>query len=132
MTDYSLIRSGQPPLAFRGELLSEVMPPEAAIPKLKRWHVVRLYRTAAGQYVLEIEFHTVYDPSQVDVEVADDVEDLRLICERYCDDIPEIVAYPVTDRFRERQKELIVRKLQDHFEAAVAQILNRPEFAERI
>lgn len=60
MKTYRIDRTGEIPLAFTGELVGQADGQWAAGREQSRWHDLRLYHTAGGQYVLHAEYHTLW------------------------------------------------------------------------
>lgn len=58
MTTITLLRSGKRPLSFVGELLAHADTHRNSGPSNTRWWAVSVYRTAAGRFVLALEWHT--------------------------------------------------------------------------
>ena len=58
MKQCRLQRTGEPWLAFEGELIAQSNGQWAAGKEQKRWHDLRLYRTAGGEYVVHVVYRT--------------------------------------------------------------------------
>ena len=78
MADYTLPRTGDRPLAFRGELLAESDGEVTDGQHNNRYHALALYRTASGRLVAHVAYHTewVGEQESSTVYVADTPADL--------------------------------------------------------
>ena len=86
--EYRLRRDGLPPLTFQGEMVLERSNRWVSGREKTRWHVVRVYRTLRGRWVLEVVYRTLWQ-GELDshqVRVLDDLEGLRQAVE---DLVPE-------------------------------------------
>ena len=61
MNIYTIKRTGQSPIKFSGNLLSETGGNYFNGQQLNRYHRLRLYKTASKRYVLEIEYRTCWE-----------------------------------------------------------------------
>jgi hypothetical protein len=55
-----VLRTGQPPLRFAGELAAEASSKEHQGPLQNRWHEIAVYRTAGGKLVASVVFRTIW------------------------------------------------------------------------
>ena len=66
MTSYTLIRTGQPPLVFKGHEIASVNGPWAHGVEQDGYHNLAVYRTDNGKYVLSIQYRTQWPDERRD------------------------------------------------------------------
>jgi len=134
MAEFKLRRSGRAPLKFNGELLAEASSrSEKKSNRKTSGHLVRIYRTAAGKYVLQIEYGSDYrqETPAWTAEVCDKASDVRSMLETY-DPALDVTGYPPEPSFAARQK-ILLDETRRRFSAIVSEILESDDdFAERI
>ena len=64
MTDYTLPRTGDSPLTFRGDLIAEADSQARQGPAETRWYELAVYRTAGGSYVVAVGFRSRWQGEQ--------------------------------------------------------------------
>lgn len=128
-----LKRTGDAPLAFVGELISEV---SSKTPNSSRWHEIGIYRTAQGNWVLEIVYRTQWE-GELDNHVAlwlthtpGEMLDIGAALKHY-DPTSHVQGYPPNEFYRDRQARLLA-DMQRRYDDLVTQLLDSPEFALRI
>lgn len=78
MQTITLNRTGDRPLKFAGEMITEADTRENQGPGQNRWWELALYRSDSGKYVLAIEYHSQWQGEHAShtAYVCDDAEDL--------------------------------------------------------
>lgn len=131
MTDYRLRRSGQAPLRFAGELLYERDSRRAGAggQERNRWHAVRIYRTDAMAYVVQVAYRSTWQGEQDhdEVTVLDSAAELGRVLESY-DPCAYLLGFPPGEQYEERRQR-IEAILRADWGAIVGEILDRDEFA---
>ena len=134
MAEFKLRRSGRAPLKFNGELLAEASSrAEKKTNRKASWHEIRVYRTAGGKYVLQVEYNSDYrqETPAWTAEVCDKASDVRSMLETY-DPTLDVTGFPPEPSFASRQKTLL-DETRRRFSAIVSEILEADDdFAERI
>jgi hypothetical protein len=132
MEEIKLKRTGELPLVFTGELLKEADGIGLKGKSDRRWHVIRLYRTAQSRrYVLAIEYHTQQQGESEDYQalvLGPDKQHL-IAALRSFSPIPDGIGYPRAEQFAKRQCEL-EEGLRRRFQVLVSEILDGIEGAE--
>jgi hypothetical protein len=85
MSIYTIKRTGQSPIKFSGNLISEAGGNDFNNQQLNRYHRLRLYKTMSKRYVLEIEYQTCWEGEfdYKEVEVFATSQDLIFFLETY-------------------------------------------------
>jgi hypothetical protein len=132
-TDFTLTRTGKPPLAFAGELAAEASSKDRHGPLQNRWHEVRVYRTAGGKWVGEVVFHTTWqgEHGRHTAEVADTPAALAEVLTRY-DPTAEWEGYPDRPEFAEKQARTRAAVRAGYERAVSAAFAGVADLAERI
>lgn len=133
MESIILRRTGDVPLAFEGDLLAESNGRVQAGRDHSRWHVLGVYRTKGGTYVVRIAYRTQYQ-GEMDHDLAMPVADatevvaeLRLYNPTEC-----VRGFPPHESFYERQAKLM-DDIDHRYRRQIADLLSEhPEFAEVI
>lgn len=134
LQEYTLERTGQPPLKFRGRLLAESSGRWTVGRDNNRWHDLEIYRTEAGRYVVSIVFETIWQgetgtKTVVLLDTPTGVTDELL---EYRNRIPDLlIGYPPGEAYEDKQQRLI-QSLQMRFEDQITEVLKDDAFAERI
>lgn len=130
---YTLTRTGQRPLEFRGRLLAEAdgdIGPSGP----SRWHELAVYQTEAGRYVVAITLLTRYQGEHDHhlVVYADDPEAIEAALREY-DPCPPGIGYPPGPAYADRQAR-VTADLRRRYEVLVSDLFARlgPEFVETI
>lgn len=134
MQDYTLERTGQAPLTFAGEMLARHDSRRTAGRDNNRWHVVVIYRTAAGAYVAEVVYRTCWQGEQdrywAVAAAAGDVA--AVLRELGAQSMLLPIGYPAGEAYADRQTRMLV-DLRARYDEAVSRVLDDdPAFAERI
>lgn len=136
MTTFELARSGRGPLKFQGEQLAQASGGDLwkGSEKLKpnRFHILTLYQTASGKYVVQIQFrcNIRYDEPYDEVEVFDTPAEVVAYLQDF--DPTEGVRGWTLSRHEEQDRRLRTA-LSNNFETLVSQVLaGRDEFAEKV
>lgn len=128
--NYTLRRTGKPPLRFQGELLAEE---EGDGRDRTRWHSLRVYRTAGGRYVLHIEYTTRFQ-GESDYCAAWVLEDAVAVGKKLTEYDPtaHVAGFPPGEHYAEKQARLLA-DIRRRYEAQVSEILaSDPGFAEEV
>jgi hypothetical protein len=139
MTTYTLPRTGEPPLSFKGKLLAESVtpPPEFTVAKrqYRRWHEIRLFETAGGKLVVSIGFRTE-DETELPIDYVFVCEDRQAVQdlltgddEDSFDPLENLVGYPKMEKFQQQQEKL-ERRVEDDYDARVSEVLGKAGFVE--
>jgi hypothetical protein len=134
VTKHTVARSGQAPLAFRGELLAEVKGAWHTAVERNRWHDVAVYRTAGGRYVVAVCYQTRWEgESNVAWAAAtDDAGNLELLLREAEAEVLDgaVLGYP--PGYEAKQARLLL-DLRQRYADRVREVLAAiPEAAERI
>lgn len=121
-----LERTGDAPLTFEGELIAESDGKFAAGKEQNRWHDIRLYKTAGGNYVLAVEFHTQWQgelPFFFATQTSPEgiVEELRMF-----DPCSPVMGFPPGPQYSDRQQNLM-DWIEKRFRNQVSEILKNCE-----
>mgnify|MGYP001568507608 CR=1 FL=1 len=142
--DYTLPRTGKPPLSFAGRKVAQDNDaPTATGIKSKRqpwkdwshqrWYSLTVYYAANGKWILQICFRSVvkHERGLDEVIVCESLAELhRALAE--CDPTAPVRQLPpgVTNRDEWQQK--IREDVQDRWDAQVSRLLTALEYAERV
>jgi|AACY02.16.fsa_nt_gi hypothetical protein len=107
MKKYTVIRTGEMPLQFEGELLWEETSKER--PEDSRWHELRLYRTENGKYVVEILSVSTYR-HEGQTSSANVFDTLKAACREFLD-FPPFCCFKGYPPWSDRQEDQA--KLED-------------------
>ena len=132
MEKYKLKRSGKPPLAFEGEKLAEAGGKWQAGRELNRWHDITAYRTVGGRYILQIEYHSLWQGEEGHdfVEDADNPGELAEIVLDY-DPIGHAQGFPPGAQFEEKQARM-VSALRAQYDTRISEVLSQIPGAEEV
>lgn len=128
---YVLTRTGKPPVRFDGELIAESEGRLVGSRDQTRYHDLRVYRTAAGRWVGQVEYHTRWEGEQgrTTVYVCDTPSSLA---ESLTDHpLPEAVGYPEGEAYAEKQRRLLA-DLRARLDAQISEVLDDDVFAEQV
>ena len=104
MKSIMLERDGDAPLVFEGELLAEA---RGGDPDRSRWHELALYRSRAGNYVLEARYESRWqgESGAREALVLDGPASLRASLRAY-DPLKNVVGYPPGAAYAGKQARL--------------------------
>jgi hypothetical protein len=121
--EYTLPRTGQAPLRFRGTLVAESDGERQLGREHIRWHELAVYRTAKGRYVVRIAYRTRYQ-GELDRDVAEVAADAAGVAAamRSYDPGEWVRGYPDHPSYADRQESLL-RNVRRRYEAQVTEIL---------
>lgn len=133
VTDYTLPRTGDSPLTFRGDLIAEADSQARQGPAESRWYEIALYRTAGGSYVVAVGFRSRWQGEQDrnTARVFATPAEVRAYLRDYdpCD--PELWAgIPPGVHDADRRNALTRSAVAGAFRGAVSRVLVGTEFAE--
>lgn len=125
MEKFRLERTGEAPLAFTGRVIAESMGrrDDTDVP---RWHDLRVYRTKAGQLVLEVAYNTEWR-GETGFRWARPVDagDLAGALRGY-DPTEHVAGFPATPANADRQRNLLAW-IRARYEAQVTELLSAVE-----
>lgn len=126
-------RTGEPPLVFRGALLAEGSSRESRGDGENRWHEVRVYRTAAGKIVYQVEFSTRWQGERdtSDVHVADTLDAAVQYLRGYDPTGERGIGYPPGEQFASRQERMLAG-LRRRWDAMLGELLDALGVEERV
>jgi len=133
MKEYTLTRTGDRPLSFTGELLAVADGRIHSGQEQNRWHEIRVYKTAGGKYVLEIEYCTCWqgENSHHRGSVHSNTDALLANLRDY-NPIGRLIGFPPHPTYAEKQARL-EESLRQRWETLVTEIFDEiPDAAERI
>lgn len=134
MTDITIPRTGDMPLAFAGELIDEASSRRVAGVERNRWHEIALYRTAGGKYVAHIGYRTQWQGEQEHDQAAV-IDGPMAVAEYLRTWIPATVVagYPPGEAYAGKQARLLATVEAD-YQALISEVLAAagPEFVERV
>jgi len=134
MEPITLTRTGQPPLDFTGELVAESDGRFAGDREQNRWHVLRLYKTQGGQYVLDITYRTnwVGEVSHYWAEIVEPNPDYLTTLLAGIDPCEHLAGFPDRPELAHRQAKLETW-LRRRFETQVSELIAQvPDLHEKI
>ena len=132
METYQIERTGRAVLAFRGDLVAEAPGRRAAGRDQTRWHDLALYRTAAGRYVLAVEYRTLWEGElgHTFAEIVDLADVARRLGEY--DPTACIQGLPARPDHADRQARLL-DGIRQRYNVQVSELLGQvPDPAERV
>ena len=130
--NFTLRRSGQPPLRFQGELIASADGQRRNGCKQDRWHELAVYRTQGGKYVVKIAYRTRW-PGENDHEAAKVVDDARSVGTALStyDPVEFVAGFPASDAYAGKQARLL-QDLRLRYDALVSEVTADEDFAETI
>ena len=133
MTDYTLPRTGDSPLTFRGDLIAEADSQARQGPAETRWYELAVYRTAGGSYVVAVGFRSRWQGEQGrnTARVFATPAEVRAYLRDYdpCD--PALWAgIPPGVHAADRRNTMTGNAIAGAYRAAVSRVLAGTEFAE--
>lgn len=138
MESFTKVRTGKSPVTFAGERIAKSSGCVVRGRQQNRWHNLELFRTAAGVYVVVIEFQTCWQGEQnrSTVEVVNTAEEVVKALEQY-DSTDGFCPYPeypgVAGKSNMTQNEKIAKDLRVRYQAQVSEILEADvQFRTRI
>lgn len=132
METFTLDRSGQAPLQFTGELLSESDGLRQANKEHTRFHNVSIFRTQGGKYVLHICYETRWQ-GEVGYSWAVTLSQpwhVAKAIEEY-DPTSHVAGYPPHPTYEKRQQRLL-EDIRSRWQQQVSDILCDDRFAEKV
>lgn len=139
MKKYVLPCNGQAPVIFTGEIIAESLGKnfnvrEETSTSQQRWHDLRIYRTEAGNYILEIEYHSAWDgeiPVQRFAQQGKPDEIIRMLSLYNCQ--TPVQGFPSLMQYEKRQAGLL-KWITLMYQSQVKELLSGMEetFGERI
>lgn len=133
MPTFNIPRTGQPPIAFEGEVIAFVCGADAPSKRANpRWHEITLYKTKTGKYVAHVAFKcdSRYDTERDDVRICN-TPDCVLEWLNSFNPTDNVRGWPL-DKHR-TQDERLREKLTAAFKTLITQALAQTsEFSERI
>lgn len=131
MEKIKIMRTGNAPLAFQGELIAESSGRIAAGKEQNRWHDIAIYRTAGGRYVCAISYHTQWEGELDHVEAGEvNLSELAEYLRSY-DPTAQCQGFPDAPQYAERQARLLTW-LRARYDHAVGEILAKIAGVEEV
>jgi hypothetical protein len=135
MSDFTIARTGRPPLAFTGEVVAEADGRWTNGRENNRWHELRLYRTGGGRWVAEVAYRTRWQ-GELDhdvAEVAATPAELAGWLRTEVDPLEAVRGYPAGDAYAEKQRRL-ENDLRLRFDRLATDLFAQvaADFAERV
>lgn len=129
MNTITLPRTGDSPLRFQGELLAEAGGPRFNGQDINRFHVLQIYRSDGGRFVVAIEFVSRWqgEAGANEAHVCRSGDDVRRVLREY-EPIGDRVGFPDKPEFADRQRRLTTA-IREQYDACVSELLSRDEFA---
>lgn len=131
--EYTLTRTGERPLKFKGEVIAEAGGRWHTGQEQNRWHDIRIYRTAGGKHVLEVEYCTCWqgENNYHSAIVYDTVEAAVNALEIF-NPLEHLLGFPPHPQFAEKQARL-EDSLRQRWEILLSDVLGAvPGAAEEI
>lgn len=131
MANYSIERSGLPPLEFSGRSLAHSQGCRDNPVTLGRWHDIHVYQADDGQYIVNVQFHSPLETEMSD-SIADAVDELA--------DVDDLLSlYDPTERLDREvlgsampKVSLAVTAMVRAFDQQVTTVLNEINFSQQI
>lgn len=133
MTTYKLSRTGQAPLVFEGEELARVDGKWSAGREQNRYHNLAVYRTAGGNYILQVEYITQWQGEQRHdhvIVLGQDLSELANALREY-DPCTRVQGYPPGPQYAEKQDRLLT-SMRSRYDEQVSALLDKIEGAEEV
>lgn len=132
MGEFKVLRTGNAPLKFRGELVAEVSSRRVAGAERNRWHEIAVYRTEKSKWVVWVAYRTLWQGEQphdwADV-VATPAGIIELLRVEY-DPAEYVKGYPASDIYAAKQARLLAQIREDYV-ALISEVAEaHPEFAD--
>lgn len=130
--NYTLRRSGQAPLTFRGELIASSDGERQGGKEHTRWHELAIYRTAGGKYVAVISFRTKWQ-GELDHDEAEPLATPEEVARYFRVWRPTqfVAGFPEGQHYAARQEKLLADIANRYYEQ-VSELLSGGEFDEVI
>lgn len=135
MNEYTLNRTGQRPVKFTGELITESQgkpaEPQRARDKARNYDI-RIYKTARGTYLAAITYNTDWDDEEhrEDVLQCNTPAEVADCLEKY-DPTQNVVGFPPGQQFAAKQQRLLAA-LRAQFQRQVMEVLSAIPGSEQI
>ena len=131
--EYTLTRTGERPLKFKGEVIAEAGGHWHVGQEQNRWHEIRIYKTAGGKHVLEVEYCTCWqgEDSNHRAIVYDTLEEAVDALE-FIEPLEHLIGFPPHPQFAEKQARL-EDSLRQRWGTLLSDVLGEiPDAAEEI
>lgn len=131
-SEYTLARTGHPPLRFAGELLAQADGQRVNGQEQTRWHELAVYRTPAANYVVAITLRSQWagESDHFSVATSADPAAVHAVLQDY-DPTEHLQGYPAGPTYAAKQARLEA-DIQRRYEALAVEVYERlgAEFAE--
>lgn len=132
MKQTTIARSGRPALAFIGDQVAESTGRVVNGKEQHRYHDVRLYRTAGGNYVLEVSYVTDWADEVGHVWAEEVIPDGLYDILSAMDPCAHVRGFPPLEKYEWRQESLM-DQIRASWDARVAEIMaSAPETAVEV
>jgi len=131
--EFVLMRTGEPPLKFRGEVLASADGRWQNGKDQNRWHEITVYRTPGGNHVLEVVYHTLWqgESDHHHVVVTETLQGAISNLKAY-DALEHLIGFPPHPQFTEKQARL-EESIRQRWQSLMSEVLAAiPEAAEEI
>ncbi len=137
MQDYTLLRSGKPPITFTGTQLSQAT--DAAFGK-QHTHSLTLFQTTGGKYILYIDYQYRTQreqkrpkPPYMDAFILETPEQIKATLEAHKKNLDKIAFLPSVGALNWQERTVqVLNEIRADFENQVGQILDHHIFAEEV
>jgi len=131
---FHLLRSGDQPIAFEGHLIADKSGPQINGRDRDRGHDIRLYRTTAGTYLVEIVYWSTWkgEPECRTVIAAGREPSRVTAALKLHDPLKPVLGYPPAERFKPKQDRLLARIRADYATRVSDVLAHLPNAIERI
>ena len=130
MQTFTLTRTGDRPLEFKGETLAAATSEGSSGPAETRWHDITLYNTETGSIICAITYHTRWDgeASHYSVQVCIDTQDVAGWLRSY-DPLAYLIGPPSggPGSPQEQRQERLRKDLRLRYENVVSGVLGHLE-----
>lgn len=124
--EYVLIRTGDAPVNFTGEVVAESAGKFVAGKEQNRWHDLRLYKTEGGNFVLEIIYNTQWK-GEVGYHFVYKVDRDWVVRQlKNYDPVSVVQGFPRSPQYAERQANL-ERWIKQRYDVQVGELLAETE-----
>jgi hypothetical protein len=132
MTTYTVPRTGRAPLNLTAQAVASAVGAQHAGREHKRWHDLALYRTARGQYVASVQYHTGWrgELGHAVAEVFDNLAGALRWLEGH-DPTSYVAGFKPLPVYKKRQAALLA-DIRARYLDRVSAILSQLEVEERV
>ncbi len=127
-----LRRTGQPPLAFQGELVSYAGGRLDKPRERSRWHEIGIWRAVEGDYVVKVSYLSTW-PGEAPLETVETRSDAHGVIELLSnfDCTAPVKGFPLQPEFAARQQQLLA-EIRAAYVQVVGAVLDHDDFADAL